>query len=152
MSHYLIIKTYKKLWRLDYKIYALGTKIRLPRALPVRLASYFAVVALFMLQANKLPFVAMLPFAIKVALTLGVTALLDTVKLDGKNPVRYFGGYLRFLLFERGVRMEHFKECETIKSLSMDWVSGSQCHVPDHAGKEIRIRWAGGRKGGNVFV
>lgn len=152
MNLYLIIKTYKKLWRLDYKIYALGSKIRLPRALPVRLASYFGIAVFFMLQANKLPFVALVPFAIKAAMTLGIAALLDTVKLDGKNPIRYFGGCLRFLLFERGVRMEHFKEREKIKSMSMDWAAGSQGLVPAHAEKTIRIRWTGGRKGGNIFV
>lgn len=152
MNRFLIIKTHKKLWRLDYKIYALGTRLALPRPLPVKLASYFGVAALFMLLVNKLPFMGMVPFAIKAALTFGMAALLNTVKLDGKNPIVYFGGCLRFLLFERGVHREHFKECVSDKPLSLKWRTGNQCWTQGRTSKAVKVRWTGGMRGGNVFV
>lgn len=149
---YLIIKTYKKLWRLDYKIYALGTKLPLPRALPVRLASYFCIAALAMMTVNKLPFMSGVPFAVKAVLTLGMTKLLDTVKLDGKNPLLFFGGYLWFLLLERGIHIEHFQEHAAERTVPMHWEAGNQSHTRNHPIRAIRVRWAGGMRGGSAFV
>lgn len=152
MGDFLVIKTYKKLWRLDYKIYALGTSLALPRPLPVRFASYLGMAAAIMSQVNKLPFMGTVPFVVKwVLIPVGIAELLDTVKLDGKNPVLFFGGCLRFMLLEKGVHLEHFREHEEKRALSVWWTAGRPGWQKGQAGT-IRFMWDGGMKGGDIFV
>lgn len=148
----MVIKTYKKLWRLDYKVYALGTSLTLPRPLPVRFAAYLCVAAAIMALLNKQPFMASVPFVIKwVLIPGGIAKLMDTVKLDGKNPVLYFSGYLRFLVFEKGIHLEHFREHGIQGTFSMYWEAGQECRREKQQ-RAVRVVWDGGMRGGDIFV
>lgn len=155
MERKLEIRSYQKLWKWNMKIYALSKDLPLPRAIPIKwglcLLTGLGIAALF----SRIPSFRQIPTALRYgALPFGIAKLLDSVKLDGKNPVLFFGGLLRFWLLEQGTRMEGFRRYEAKQeSVRVCWRMGAPGmgdawkHV-----QTIRMCWTGGTKGGNVFV
>ena len=152
---HIIIRSYQKLWKWDMKIYALSKDLPLPRALPVRLALYLSIAALFAFGiVFRIPFLRGVPFALKAVFTFGIAKLLDSVKLDGKNPILFFFGVLRFWLFEQGTRIEHFKRYDANPTkIRTSWRIGSIGikNIYVHS-KPLRLKWRGGTKGGVSYV
>lgn len=150
----LVIHSYQKLWKWNMKIYALSKDLPLPRALPIKLALYAIIGFALALVIFKIPFLKDVPFALKAVFVVGVAKLLDSVKLDGKNPILFFFGLVRYFLFEQGTKIEHFKRRDARqKKIKLQWQSGSVGNKKLYTNtRSIRIKWVGGTKGGMTIV
>lgn len=104
---YTTIYSYPKAWKLDNKIYSF-MNYKLPAALDLRQILYFSVVLLVMLGLSKFPPIARLPWVLRFLVApYAIGNFLLKKKLDGKNPIRYFLGWVRYLT-QRGQYLEHF--------------------------------------------
>lgn len=103
------IYSYTKVWKWEKKIYAISN---IPLPVPVNPFDllYFIGIALFMLILGKIiPSITVVPVMLRfVAFPYIVTNYLMKKKVDGKNPVKYFIGCLKFL-FTKGTFLQAFK-------------------------------------------
>lgn len=124
------IYSYSKIWKLENKIYAIQN-IQLPAPVSPTQLMYFGGTAAFMLLICKIiPFFDAVPAILRYgAVPLMLSNFLITKKLDGKNPIKYFVGFLSFLFTESGSRLERFQEKKgKEKPIRIEWVTseGSQ--------------------------
>lgn len=107
----LEIYSYSKVWKVENKIYAIQN-VQLPVPISPNQAIYFsAVVGILWIIGHVFPVLATIPFAIKyVIIPFLVSKFLLTKKMDGKNPVKYLLGVIRFVFMENDFCMERFSE------------------------------------------
>jgi hypothetical protein len=154
MNNRLIIRSYQKLWKWNLKIYALSKDMPLPRALPIRFALYLIVGLGMSFLLFKIPFLRAVPFAIKIVFAVGMAKFLDSVKLDGKNPILFFGGCIRFWLLESGTYLEGFQRYDSkFRELKMYWSAGTvKMKEKEYKTRPIKLCWYGGTRGVNAIV
>lgn len=142
----LIIHSYQKLWKWNMRIYALSKDLPLPAAIQVRFALYLIIGGILAILVFRIPFLSKVPFAIKTAFAIGVAKFLDTVKLDGKNPILFFIGCLRFWIFEQGTSIENFQRYDNkIKDVKFCWYAGNKTEKePCYHARPIKLQWSGG--------
>lgn len=114
--------SYKKVWRVEKKIYSID---KLPLPVPVNPLSvlYTLLISIFIFLIGKIiPFINYVPFIIRLAvIPYFLSNYMMKKKLDGKNPIRYFLGYIKFQFIDKKKYMEYFNEytsnseTETIK-------------------------------------
>lgn len=117
------IYSYSKIWKLENKIYAIQN-IQLPAPVSPTQLIYFAGTAVFILIICKIiPLFGAIPAVLKYgAVPLIISNFLLTKKLDGKNPIKYFIGFLVFLFAESDNCLERFQEkkCKE-KPFKLEW-------------------------------
>lgn len=118
------VYSYSKIWKLENKIYAIQN-IQLPVPISPTQLLYFGMAALFMMIICKiLPFLDGVPPILKYGVVpLILSNFLLTKKLDGKNPIKYFAGWIVFLYAESDSCMERFEEKKIKeKPVRIDWI------------------------------
>lgn len=109
------------------KIYAFQNIVLPFPIAPYEVLEFLAVVGAMLVMGRIFPILNNIPVVLRYGMLPYVTVkYLMKVKLDGKNPVKYFCGYLRFL-FTRKEYIERFRICR------------------DH-GVTVRINWNCGRR------
>lgn len=119
------IYSYSKIWKLENKIYAIQN-IQLPAPVSPTQLIYFGGSAVVMLIVCKIiPIFDVIPAILKYgAVPLVLSNFLLTKKLDGKNPIKYFIGFLVFLFTESDSHLERFQEKKgKEKPCRIDWLT-----------------------------
>ena len=112
---------------MEKKIYAFQNIVLPFPIAPYEVLEFLAVVGAMLVMGRIFPILNNIPVVLRYGMLPYVTVkYLMKVKLDGKNPVKYFCGYLRFL-FTRKECIERFRICR------------------DH-GVTVRINWNCGRR------
>lgn len=101
--------SYSKVWKLEKKIYAIQN-LTLPVPVNPYAALYFVFAAgLIMLLGGLIPVIESIPVVIRyIAIPGGIATFILRKKLDGKNPIKYFIGYIKFIFLEKGKYIERF--------------------------------------------
>ena len=105
------VYSYRKVWFVEKKIYAFQNIVLPFPIAPYEVLEFLAVVGAMLVMGRIFPILNNIPVVLRYGMLPYVTVkYLMKVKLDGKNPVRYFCGYLRFL-FTRKECIERFRTC-----------------------------------------
>ena len=121
------VYSYRKVLFVEKKIYAFQNIVLPFPIAPYEVLEFLAVVGAMLVMGRIFPILNNIPVVLRYGMLPYVTVkYLIKVKLDGKNPVKYFCGYLRFL-FTRKKCIERFRTCR------------------DH-GVTVRINWNCGRR------
>lgn len=136
------VRTYAKLWKHEKVMYAIQNA-KLPLPVPLHMALYFGICFFIMFLFGKcIPAMAEVPVIIKyLILPYAGAKFLNTVKLDGKMPVWFVAGIMRFWLMEYGSYMERFRFYQIkTRPIRINWYTGKdgEKHV------RIVIRWIAG--------
>ncbi len=119
----IIIYSYAKVWKVEKKIYNLGNII-FPVPIELWNAVCFAGVVFVICIFQKIfPVITAIPVIVRLGvIPYGIMYLLRKIKLDGKNPVKYFAGVFVYLLHERYIRLERFIPFrDSGEHLSVNW-------------------------------
>lgn len=115
----ITLYSYRKVWFVEKKIYAIQN-ITLPFPVnPYEVLEFLIVVGVVLLLSRMAPVVENVPVVLRYAVLPYVTVkYLMKLKLDGKNPVKYFCGLIPYL-FHKKCYIEHFRvyrrEAEKVK-------------------------------------
>lgn len=117
------IYSYTKVWKWEKKIYSISN---IPLPMPVNPYDllYFVGFALLMVVLGKIiPAITAIPVVLRfVAFPYIITTYLMKKKVDGKNPIKYFAGCIRYFFMERGSYLQTFKRHPDRKEkLSIKW-------------------------------
>lgn len=122
-SKKITLYSYAKAWKVEKKIYNIQNII-LPAPVNVWDAFYFGIAFLMMYFLQKMfPVLTTVPAIIRLGgIPFGVMYYTRKVKLDGKNPLKYFAGYFMYLLCDRRSRLERI-ECHAEKKerILLNW-------------------------------
>ena len=119
----IIIYSYTKVWNVEKKIYNAGN-IRLPVPVEMWSAICFAGTAFGMYILQKIfPGLLQVPVVVRLGVVpYGFMYFMRRVKLDGKNPIRYFVDFFRYLLCDRHCYLEHFaRHGKGRERIALDW-------------------------------
>lgn len=117
------VYSYAKVWRVEKKVYNIGNII-LPVPVDLWNMIYVAGAALGIYCFQKIfPFIRGIPVLVRFGLIpYGIMYLLRKCKVDGKNPVKYFAGYIVYLARDKGSYLENFTYYPAAKErLILDW-------------------------------
>lgn len=118
------IYSYKKVWKVEKKIYTLGN-LKLPIPLnPFDLLAYGGVVLFMLLLGKIFPAITHIPAILRnLVFPYLVAKYFMMIKLDGKNPFMFFLGYVRYCLFTKGRFMQGFRTFPDAKAkkMSLNW-------------------------------
>lgn len=117
------IYSYTKVWKVEKKIYSISN-IPLPRPInPFDLLSFVGAALFMLILGFIIPVTAKLPEVIRfIGIPYGITNYLMKKKLDGKNPIKYFIGCIRYLLTMKGNYLQAFKNhADKKEKLTMSW-------------------------------
>ena len=110
------VYSYRKVWFVEKKIYAFQNIVLPFPIAPYEVLEFLAVVGAMLVMGRIFPILNNIPVVLRYGMLPYVTVkYLMKVKLDGKNPVKYFCGYLRFL-FTRKECIERFRTCRDSKN------------------------------------
>lgn len=103
--------SYKKFWRVEKKIYSFQN-IVLPVPVNPYDVLYFMIVFFISFLIGKIiPAYLTVPVVIRcIAIPYAVTNYIRKKKLDGKNPIKYFRDYIKYIFTEKGNYFEGFKK------------------------------------------
>lgn len=108
-SRSITLYSYRKVWVVEKKIYSFQNVV-LP--FPVNLyeiLEFSIVFGIVLVLGRIFPAIQNVPVVLRfAALPYIVVKYLMKLKLDGKNPVKYFWGLIPYLI-NKGCYMEHFK-------------------------------------------
>lgn len=106
----IIIYSYSRVWKVEKKLYAIQNLI-LPVPIDIWQVFYFVILwGIFNVIFGGLPGFKQIPVVIRSLLIPFITSrFLLTKKLDGKNPIHYIIGIIRFLFVEQGKVLETFR-------------------------------------------
>lgn len=107
----VIIYSYRKVWKVDKKLYSFGN-LRLPFPIdPMDLAAY-GLGVLFMLAVGELipPFQQVSWLIRYIVFPYLLTKAFFKIKPDGKNLFKYLAGCLRYALTVRGTFTQTFQK------------------------------------------
>jgi len=123
----IVIRPYEKAWKIEGKIYAVLNWV-LPFPIEPFEALYFALFAVAIFGLSQLfPVLKYLHVFIRYAAApFGLTRLVSKIKLDGMNPVRFFGAFIIHLITFR-LYVENFETREPgeNKKIRLDWWCGN---------------------------
>lgn len=120
------IYSYHKVWNIEKKIYSFQN-ITLPVPVnPYDLLEFAVVLAVVLLLGKILPFVNNIPAVLRlVAIPYFITQFLTKQKLDGKTPVKFFGGCIIYLATIRGNVLERLNKCPgKARPIKLSWDCG----------------------------
>lgn len=105
----MILYSYTKVWNVEKKVYNIGNII-LPVPVELWSAACFAGTACIIYLLQKIfPALLAVPALVRLgAAPYGLMYFVRRIRLDGKNPVKYFAGMLRYLACERYAYQERF--------------------------------------------
>lgn len=98
-----ILRTYSKFWSLETMLYHIeGWKLLFP--LSPKVVGYYATGELLVILINNIPVLNLIrkvpylghPFVYFIILPVGIMKLLSTIKIEGKQPYKYFIDMFRF--------------------------------------------------------
>lgn len=136
----ITIYSYSKVWNVEKKIYNIGNII-LPVPVELWSAVYFAGTAFVVYILQKVfPVIMAMPVIIRLGIIpYGIMYLVRRIRLDGKNPVKYFAGILVYLLHERYTTLERFEQHGAGREcVIMHWNCSMACVRPDAFRREER--------------
>ncbi|MGE5629650.1 MAG: TcpE family conjugal transfer membrane protein [Caulobacteraceae bacterium] len=113
---YVILRTYKSVWRIDQKIYSIeGLKLLFPVS-PNEVLYFTVSVAISILMIKLIPLYGNLHFVIKyVMVPYGIMKFLTKQKLDGKMPHKFFVDFIIYKLNPK--KYYHFRPYEAGKKI-----------------------------------
>lgn len=117
------IFSYTKVWRVEKKIYSISNK-PLPRPInPYDLLAFAGVVLFMIILEHILPFMTAIPTVIRyVGIPYMIVVYLTKKKLDGKNPIMYFGGCIIYFFTTRGTYLQRFKKYpDKQEKINLNW-------------------------------
>lgn len=105
----MTIYSYTKVWKIEKKIYAFSN-FKLPVPINPNDLLYFGVTATSIFILGKvIPIATAIPPVLRfIFVPYGAMSFFRKKKLDGKNPILYFVGYIRYIFLERGTYIERF--------------------------------------------
>lgn len=102
--------SYNKVWKVKKKIYALHNIVLPAPVDPYDLLYFVGAIIFMVILGNNIPFIKAVPEVIRfVAMPYAIMTFLTKKKLDGKNPIKYFIGYIQYIIVERNTYIEKFK-------------------------------------------
>lgn len=111
--------SYLKVWKVEKKIYAISNMALPVPVNPYDLLYFLGVLFLIYILGRIIPVIASIPGIIRlVLLPYGITKYMVKVKLDGKNPIKYFTGYISYAATEKGRVIEKY-QIRSLKSKSV---------------------------------
>lgn len=118
------IYSYTKVWKVEKKIYSFSN-LKLPIPINPYDLLYYGVVAMGVLALGKIfPFINRIPAVLRyLALPYLVATYMTKVKLDGKNPVKFFLSYIRYCFVVRKNYLQTFRR------------------YPDRKKGKLRLHW-----------
>lgn len=121
----ITLYSYEKVWKVEKKIYSFGN-IVLPAPINPYDLLYFFVFAVGVAVLGKLiPVITAVPIIIRFCVIPYFAArFVQKKKLDGKNPIKYFFGYLKYTFLDKGTYIEHFNKNldKKEKEIKIDWI------------------------------
>ena len=117
------IYSYTKVWKVEKKIYSISN-VPLPRPInPYDLLAFIGAALFMLLLGFIIPVTAKLPEVIRfIGIPYAITNYLMKMKLDGKNPVKYLWGYLKYLISTKGNFIQAFKKHQDKKDkVAINW-------------------------------
>lgn len=121
-----ILRSYEKVWKMEKKLYSIE-RIQLPVPVKFITIGYVAACVLIMVILSRLPFLRWIhPIIRYVVMPYFMAKFLEKKKLDGKNPIRFFIDYIKFL-FQRGTPIQFFRPViKQAKKTKLEWVCGTR--------------------------
>jgi len=119
----ITIYSYSKVWKVEKKMYRLAN-IPLPVPINPYDLLYFAIIFVLMVFLGKiLPFIAAMPTVIRfIMIPYFITGVLMKRKLDGKNPIKFFGGCIVYFLTEKASFVQLFKKYpKKSETITLNW-------------------------------
>lgn len=117
----LKLYSYTKVWKIEKKIYAIQNIILPVPVSPFDILAFAGTVVALMLLCRIFPPLTAIPGLLRYAvLPYALSNYLMKKKLDGQNPIKYFCGLMRHLLWERNIYLEGFK-AYPLKGENMKW-------------------------------
>ena len=123
MEKQVTIYSYQKVFKWEKKIYTIGN-VNLPAPVnPYDLLAFATLAGLMFLLSALIPLLNQIHGMVRYILFPGMaTAFFRKKKLDGKNPVKYFAGCVRYLLTIKGTFRQLFQKYpEKSQKLSLHW-------------------------------
>lgn len=118
----ITLYSYRKVWFVEKKIYAVQN-ITLPFPVnPYEVLEFLVVVGIVLLFGRIFPVIENIPAVLRyAALPYVVVKYLMKLKLDGKNPIKYFCGLIPYLI-NRNFYVEHFKAYRSrTEKVKLNW-------------------------------
>lgn len=114
---YVILRTYKSVWKVPKKIYSIDNIKLLFPINPEEMLYFLVSEAIAFILFKILPFLNGLPFILKyAALPYGIMKFLTKQKLDGKLPHKFFIDYLIFVFSpKKGARYQDIQPYKSMK-------------------------------------
>lgn len=119
------IYSYQKVWNFEKKIYSFQN-LNLPVPVNPYSILYVLGIALFFFVLGKIiPIITVVPAVLRfVMIPYIISNYLMKKKLDGKKPLKFFVGYVRYLFYDKRHFMERFSMHRDSKKISLDWYCG----------------------------
>lgn len=117
--------SYEKVWKVEKKIYAFGNIVLPVPIRPYDLLYFILFLFTMIFLSNIFTIITNIPIMIRLGLIPYFLArFVQKKKLDGKNPIKYFFGYLKYIFLDKGTYIEHFKKNPDKKEqkIKIDWV------------------------------
>lgn len=122
-SNTLTLYSYAKVWKIEKKIYAVQNFILPVPIDPCQLVYFGGTWIVCNVIFGVIPGFVKIPVVIRsIVVPFAISKFLMTKKLDGKNPLRFFGGIVIFLFTEQGKSVERFKSISQKQNIiKLDW-------------------------------
>lgn len=117
------IYSYTKVWKVEKKIYSISN-IPLPRPInPFDLLGFIGTALFMLIMGLIIPVTANIPAVIRfIGIPYGITNYLMKKKLDGKNPIKYFAGCIRYWITTKGNFIQAFRNHQEKKeNVTLTW-------------------------------
>lgn len=107
----VIIYSYRKVWKIDKKLYSISN-IRLPVPIdPMDLAAYGLGILTVLVLGRLIPPFQQIPWIIRfLVFPYLLSKAFFKIKPDGKNLFKYLGGCLKYFFSVRGTFIQIFKK------------------------------------------
>lgn len=115
--------SYIKVWRVEKKIYSFQN-FKLPIAInPYDFLSFLGTAVVILIIGRIFPGFTVIPTVIRfIFIPYGISKYLMKKKLDGKNPLKYLFGCVRYLFTEKGYNMQGFrKSYDRQEKIRINW-------------------------------
>lgn len=118
----ITLYSYRKVWFIEKKIYAVQNIVLPVPVNPYEILEFIGVVGIIMLFTRIVPALENVPPILRyAAIPYLVVKYLMKLKLDGKNPVKYFVGLIPYI-FTKTQYIEHFKAYPNRQeSVKLNW-------------------------------
>lgn len=118
------IYSYTKVWKVEKKIYSFSN-IKLPFPInPYDLLVYGVIALIFLILGKIFPFINEIPAVLRyLAFPYLIATYVMKVKVDGKNPIKFFVGVVRYYCTVKGNYFQNFRKHPEKKSekIVLNW-------------------------------